>query len=141
MAQIKSLSNIADKWTRVTPMRTEDYRLGIENPRRDWEKETSAAKDRYKQAVDIAHTKDMFSKGVRRAGSAKWKNNSLKKGPSRFAEGVTLAGPDYLKGFAPYREVIQQTTLPPRFPKGDPRNIQRVAAIAKALADKRSQLG
>jgi hypothetical protein len=141
MAQIKSLSNIAEKWTRVTPMRTEDYRLGIENPRRDWQKETAAASDRYKQGVDIAHTKGMFTKGVNRAGSQKWKNNSLKKGPSRFAEGVTLAGDDYRKGFAPYREVIQQTTLPPRFPKGDPRNIQRVAAIAKALSEKRLQMG
>ncbi len=120
-------------------MRTEDYRLGIENPRRDWQKETAAASDRYKMGVDSAHTKGMFTKGVNRAGSSKWKKNSLQKGPSRFAEGVTLAQDDYQKGFAPYREVIQQTTLPPRFPKGDPRNIQRVAAIAKALSDKRAQ--
>jgi hypothetical protein len=120
-------------------MRTEDYRLGIENPRRDWEKETAAAKDRYKQGVDLAHNKDMFAKGIRRAGSAKWKRNALKKGTSRFAEGVMIAGPDYQKGFAPYREVIQQTTLPPRFPKGDPRNIERVRVIAKALAERRAQ--
>ncbi len=139
MAQIKTLANIAEKWGRVTPMRTEDYRLGIENPRRDWEKETTAASDRYKQGVDLAQTKNMFSKGVARAGNAKWKANALKKGPSRFAEGVTLAQDDYQKGFAPYREVIMQIVLPPRFPKGDPRNIQRVAAIAKALADKRAE--
>jgi hypothetical protein len=120
-------------------MRTEDYRLGIENPRRDWEKETTASSDRYKQGVDLAQTKNMFAKGVARAGNTKWKTNSLKKGPSRFAEGVALAEADYQKGFAPYREVIQTTVLPPRFPKGDPRNIQRVAAIAKALSDKRLQ--
>ncbi len=139
MAQIKTLANIASKWGRVTPMRTEDYRLGVENPRRDWEQETVASSDRYKQGVDAAHTKGMFSKGVKNAGNAKWKKNALRKGPSRFAEGVALAEDDYQKGFAPYREVIQSTELPPRFPKGDPRNIQRVAVIAKALSDKRAQ--
>jgi hypothetical protein len=45
---------------------------------------------------------------------------------------------DYEKGFAPYRDVIEQTALPPRFPKRDPRNIQRVSAIATALAKKKT---
>lgn len=31
MAEIKSLSEIRDKWTRVTPGRTENYKLGISN--------------------------------------------------------------------------------------------------------------
>ncbi len=139
MAQIKSLANIASKWGRVTPLRTEDYRLGIENPRRDWEVETTASAARYKAGVDLAQTKGMFAKGVAKAGNTKWKANALKKGPSRFAEGVALAEADYQSGFAPYREVILNTILPPRFPKGDPRNILRVAAIAKALADKRAE--
>lgn len=139
MAEIKSLANITRKWARVTPMRTEDYRLGIENPRRDWAEETEAANDRYKMGVDQAHGKGLFLKGVKAAGTSKWKNNALKKGPSRFAEGVMLAEDDYQKGFAPYRQVIEAIDLPPRFPKGDPRNIQRVAVIAKALADKRAE--
>lgn len=138
MAQIKSLANISKKWARVTPGRTEDYRLGIENPRRDWEEETAGASDRYKLGVDQAHAKGMFGKGVAKAGTKKWKENALKKGPSRYAEGVMLAEDDYMKGFAPYREVIAGVDLPPRFPKGDPRNINRVAVIAKALADKRA---
>ena len=45
MAEIKSMAAIAEKWTRVTPQRTEDYKKGIESPRRDWESETIAAKD------------------------------------------------------------------------------------------------
>jgi len=45
MAEIRPLSMIRDKWTRVTPGRMEDYKIGIQNPRRDWAEEASAAKD------------------------------------------------------------------------------------------------
>jgi hypothetical protein len=138
MAQVKSLANIRDKWQRVTPMRTEDYSLGVKNPRRSWEQEAALSSDRYKQGVDMAHTKGLFSSGIKRAGNTKWQNNALAKGPSRFAEGVALAGGDYEKGFAPYREVIEAVQLPPKFPKGDPRNIARTATIALALTKKRT---
>lgn len=133
MAEIKSLSDIAEKWTRVTPGRVEDYKLGIQNPKRDWAEEAEAGKDNWKAGIDAAAAKDLFSKGIARAGTAKWKEKSLKKGPSRFAEGVYIAGDDYKKGFAPYREAIARTDLGPRFPKRDPRNLDRVKRIVAAL--------
>ncbi len=133
MAEIKSLSAIGDKWTRVTPGRTEDYKLGIQNPRRDWEEETLAAAGNYKAGVDAAHTKGLFAKGVAKAGTSKWKEKALKKGPGRFAEGVYLAGADYEKGFAPYHAAIERVDLGPRFPKRDPRNLERVRKIVDAL--------
>ncbi len=133
MAEIKSLSAIGDKWTRVTPGRTEDYKLGIQNPRRDWMEETLAAEGNYKAGVDAAHAKGMFAKGVNKAGTAKWKEKALKKGPGRFAEGVYIAGPDYEKGFAPYHAAIERVDLGPRFPKRDPRNLERVRKIVDAL--------
>ncbi len=133
MAEIRSLTSIRDKWVRVTPSRSEDYKLGIENPRRDWEEETVAAKDIWKQGIDAAHAKGLFDKGVRAAGTKKWQEKALTKGPGRFTEGVYLAGPDYEKGFGPYREVISRTDLGPRFPKRDPRNLERVKRIVDAL--------
>lgn len=133
MAEIRSLSNIRDKWTRVTPGRIEDYKLGIQNPRRDWEEETVEAKDTYKAGIDAAHAKGLFAKGVKEAGTKKWQDKALKKGPGRFAEGVYIAGPDYEKGFAPYRDAIERVDLGPRFPKRDPRNIDRVKRIVDAL--------
>jgi len=138
MAEIKTLARIKEKWTRVTPMRTEDYKLGVQSPRRDWEKSAVAAKDTHKAAMIEAAAKDSFAKGVTKAGSAKWQGRALQKGPGRFAEGVMIGGDDYEKGFAPYRDEIEKTVLPPRFPKRDPRNIQRVAAIATALAKKKT---
>lgn len=131
--EIKDIGAIQEKWGRVTPQRTEDYKLGIRSPRRDWEKSTVAAKDNHKSAMIEAAAKDSFSKGVTKAGTGKWQNRALQKGPARFAEGVMVGAPDYGAGFAPYQQALAATTLPPRFPRRDPRNIQRVAVIAAAL--------
>ena len=133
MVEIKSLSAIAEKWQRVTPGRTEDYKLGIQHPRRDWEAETVEAEANWKAGIDAAAAKGLFVKGVTKAGTKKWQEKALKKGPGRFAEGVYLAGPDYEKGFAPYREAIARVDLGPRFPKRDPRNLERVRRVVEAL--------
>lgn len=133
MAEIKSLSSIEDKWTRVTPQRQQDYTLGIENPRRDWATETEAAGDNWKTGVDQAAAKGMFEKGVRAAGSDKWSRMAKKKGPTRFAEGVYIAGPDFRKGFAPFHAAIESADLGPRFPKRDPRNLERVRKIVDVM--------
>ena len=133
MAEIKALSAIADKWTRVTPGRTSDYKLGIQNPKRDWQDEALAAKDNWKAGIDAAAAKDLFAKGIVKAGTSKWREKALKKGPGRFAEGVYLAGPDYEKGFAPYHAAIERVDLGPRFPRRDPRNLERVKKIVDAL--------
>ena len=133
MAEIRSMSQIRDKWTRVTPMRQEDYKLGIQNPRRDWQNETLEAKDNWKLGVDQAHAKGLFEKGVTAAGTAKWKENALKKGPGRFAEGVYMAGPEYEKGFRPYHAAIEACDLGPRYPRRDPRNLERVKRIVEAM--------
>lgn len=133
MAEIKSLATIRDKWTRVTPGRTEDYKLGVTNPKRDWATEAGAAKDNWKAGIDAAAGKNMFQKGVEKAGSKKWQGKALAKGPGRFAEGVYLAGADYEKGFAPFRDAIANTDIGPRFPRRDPRNIERVKRVVDAL--------
>lgn len=133
MAEIKSLAAIQEKWTRVTPGRIEDFKIGVRNPKRDWATETEKAEQNYTAGVTAAQAKGLFVKGVKAAGSKKWQENALKKGPGRFAEGVFMAGPDYAKGFAPFHKVIEQTDLGPRFPKRDPRNIERVRKIVNAL--------
>ena len=137
MPKVRHIGDIAEKWARVTPTRAGDYRSGVENPKKDWAEEAIAAEDRYTRGVTEAANAGRYGKGVSKAGTAKWKTAAVKKGPSRFAEGVAIARPDYEKGFAPYRDTIESTELPPRGPKGDPANIQRVAAIATALHNKK----
>jgi len=133
MAEIKSSSAIRDKWTRVTPGRVDDYKLGIQNPKRDWAAEAAAGKENWKAGIDAAHTNNLFEKGINAAGTKKWQDKALKKGPNRFSEGAYMAGADYEKGFAPFREAIARVDLGPRYPRRDPRNMERVRKVCDAL--------
>jgi hypothetical protein len=137
MAEIKSIGAIQEKWGRVTPGRTEDYTLGIKNPKRDWAQAASAAKESHKAAMVAAGQADSYAKGVNKAGSARWQDRAIRKGPSRFAEGVIVGAADYGTAFQPYADAIKATTLPVRFPKGDLRNLDRVKIISQALRKKK----
>jgi len=134
---IKSASEIAQKWARVTPMRTEDYSQGVQNPGKDWKNETKSAEARYEQGVQAAIQKKRFGKGVDDAGTTKWQEKTIEKGTQRWGPGVQVAQADMASGFEPYRAVISGLTLPQKYPKGDPRNIQRVASVATALHTKK----
>ena len=135
MPLVKNIAKIAEKWARVTPQRSADYEAGVKDPVRDWATNTVAANAAWKAGIAEASAKDRFSKGVQKVGTEKWKRKAVEVGPARFSQGVQVAQPDYEKGFAPFRDTIEKTVLPPRFAKGDPRNIDRVRVIAAALAD------
>jgi hypothetical protein len=119
-------------------MRSEDYKMGVMNPRTPWAAAANAAQDRYKQGVTEAANRGAYGKGITAAGDQKWQRKSAEKGPQRFAEGVALSTGDYQAGVQPYLDVIAATSLPPRFPKGDPRNIARVATLAAALRKRKT---
>jgi len=133
MPAIKNAREIAEKWAKVTPQRADDYEQGIRTPKKDWQTETSAAAENYAAGVQNAIANNRFATGVSNAGTAKWQKAAIEKGTQRWGPGVRVAQGDYESGFAPYADVISRTTLPPRYAKGDPRNIERVAAMATAL--------
>lgn len=141
MAAIKDAAAIAAKWARVTPGRTQDYTDGITNPRRPWAQSTVAAKGSWADGVSQAIQRDAFSKGVQAAGEQKWSTNTLQKGPSRWAEGVRLGEDAFTQGFEPFRAAIAGLQLPPRGPRGDPRNLERVAAVVRVLRQVKEQRG
>ncbi len=140
MPPIKSLDRISRKWVSQSAVSEGSYLEGVQNPTKDWEKETLAAEPNFEAGVQKAITAKTFGKGVKRAGTVKWQENAIAKGPGRWREGIALAENAYAEGFAPYADVIRNLTLPARGPKGDPKNINRVAALAKALHDKKVQL-
>ena len=134
MAFIRSIEQIAKKFATVTPGRSEDYRIGVENPRRDWATATANAESAYQEGVQKAIVQKRFGKGVKAAGTAAWQNGAITKGVSRWGPGVQLAQDKYARNFAPYRDVIERTQLPPRFARRDPRNLDRVKAMVGALS-------
>lgn len=142
MAFIRSIEHIAKKFATVTPGRTEDYRIGVENPRRDWATATAAAESAYEAGVTQAIARKRFGKGVKLAGSETWQRGAVDKGTARWGPGVTMAQDKYARNFAPYRDAIERVTLPPRYARRDPRNLDRVKAIVNALvAAKEARMG
>ena len=137
MPKVRSASDIAEKWGRVTPARTEDYEKGVRQPKKDWAERTKESEGIYKEAVVRAANEGRYGKGVDKAGTEKWQRKTIDKGVDRWGPGVSLAEKDFESGFAPYRDVIERTDIGPRYPKGDPRNIQRVAKLATALHEKK----
>jgi len=133
MTNIKGLSDVGSKWERRAVVSGADYTAGVQSPRAPWSQSAAKAEDNYKIGVTAAAARGAFGKGVKAAGDAKWTAMSLQKGPGRFAEGVSIARPDWEKGFAPYHSVISALALPPRGVRGSPANLQRVATVATAL--------
>jgi len=142
MAFIRSIEQISKKFAQVTPGRTEDYRFGVENPRRDWATAAASAESAYESGVTQAIAKKRFGKGVKKAGTDTWQRGAVEKGTARWGPGVVMAQDKYARNFAPYRDAIERATLPPRYARRDPRNLERVKAIVNALsAAKEQRLG
>jgi len=133
MAAIRALAAIAEKWSRVTSQRGQDYADGVASPRAPWAESTAAANASYKSGIQASVAADSFLKGVQKAGNARWQKGVTQKGVQRFGPGVTVAQDDYARAFAPFREAIARVTLPPRGPRRDPRNLERVRLVNDAL--------
>jgi hypothetical protein len=133
MPPVKALDRISAKWMRVSAVSQTEYEEGVKNPRTDWASATQAAASNYDAGVQKAIQNKSFSKGVAKAGTQKWQTNAVEKGPGRWAQGINLSANAYETGFQPYRDALERLQLPPRGPKGDPKNIQRVKAVADAL--------
>jgi len=133
MPAIKPTAVSADKWVRRAGQAGPDYARGVQNPRTSWAEATSAAADAHAAGVQQAISEGRFEKGVSKAGNAKWQRKATSIGAQRYGPGVAAAKSDYETGFSPYAAVIQGVTLPPRGPKGDPRNYERVKQIGDAL--------
>lgn len=132
MADIQDAARIAEKWARVTPTRTEDYKQGVQTPRRDWQAAASAGEEIYKLEVIKAANEGRFKKGVQRAGTQKWQRRAVETGTQRWGPGVAVAQGDFAQGYEPIRAAIAAVQLPPRRGKMDPANFQRVQAVAQA---------
>lgn len=139
MARVRG--NPADKWVRRASASTADYTEGVNNPRRSWQQATTQAAAAQAAGVQQAIQQKRFEKGVAAAGEQKWQSRAASVGSERFAGGVAAGASDYAQRVQPFFDVIDSTSLPPRGPKGDPRNIERVAVLNKALRAKKLSMG
>lgn len=133
MPTIRSLNDISAKWKLRGSQAQGDYQRGVETTQKDWQANTTAAVQNYNDGVTAAIGANRFAAGVAAAGNAKWKKNTIEKGPARWSQGIQVSVDNYERGFAPYRDVIANTTLPPRGPRGATQNYQRAIEMGTAL--------
>lgn len=62
------------------------------------------------------------------------------KEPGTFANGLPVEKARYDIGFQPYRKALDKLVLPPRYPKGDLRNMARALAVVNAMRETKEEL-
>lgn len=131
--QVKDAATVAAKWATRAGAAGGDYSKGVTGTSRDWAADTAAAQGAWGAGVQQAVASGSFAKGVNAAGTAKWKAKASGVGAQRYPAGVAAAQPYYQTGIGQVLQVLQGINLPPRGPKGDPGNINRVSAVTTAL--------
>lgn len=121
------------KWIARARVARPDYEAGIEKPKIPWEAAAIAAKDTFKAAITAPAVPDLYERGIKRAGDVRWRTMAVKKGADRYAPGIELSEPYYTAQMGEILGVIEKTVIPPRRPRGDPLNIDRVKGIFDAL--------
>ena len=139
--EIKSASEIAQKWADVTPGRRRYFLEGVERVK-DWATPTKQSEERYETGIQDAIADKRFGRGVEKVGTKGWQEPTIEKGRLRWGPGVAGAEAKFKDRFAPFVDAIKELveTLPPRFARGSPENIKRVAHMAEGLRAKKLKL-
>ena len=122
-----------ERWVKRASIATEDYRAGVQEPRRAWKEATLAAKEAWRQGVQQAISQGRWERQVSATRNEDWEQKAATLGADRYAPGVQAAQEVYAARVSPYLQAIERLSLPPRGPKGDPRNLERVRLIAQTL--------
>jgi len=110
-----------------------DYEAGVKAPKVPWSEAAIAAKDVFMAAITAPDVPDRFARGIARAGDPKWSEMALKKGLPRFTPGVELGVGYYEAVMRDILGQIEAIVLPPKGPRGDPKNLERVRKIFETL--------
>lgn len=130
--RVKDIAAAAAKFVARAGVAAGDYTKGIQAAP-DQAAAAAAAAPAWAAGIQTAITNNSFAKGVTKAGDSKWRTAASTKGAQRYPGGVAAASPAYVAGFQPFLQVLSGLTLPPRFPRGDPRNADRSTMVQQAL--------
>jgi hypothetical protein len=109
------------------------YTSGVANAGSSWQAATAAADSAYSAGVQTAITSGRFKNSITSNAASKFVTNASGKGSQRYPQGVAAAGPAWQSGVQPFLSALSSLTLPPRMPRGDPGNINRVSAVTAAM--------
>lgn len=128
-----------EKWQRRASQASADYAAGVQSPRTPWAQAVQAAVPAWEAGIQQAVADGTYAKGATSEAQATWQQRATTLGQQRYAPGIQASRQRYENGFAPYKQVIEATQLPPRGRRGDPANMQRAVVMSAALADARAR--
>lgn len=134
---VKTSEVARDKWVEETPRRSTYYEKETPAAGSRWEANATEAAPQFKAAVTAPGIELRYVGGIKRVKAAKFIRKVTQVGVARFGPGVTAAKEDYHTGVDPYIKELAVVDVPPRKPRGDPGNLDRVKAIFEALHKKR----
>lgn len=138
MPAVKDLTSSAQKWSRNAGAAATEFAANAQQNADKWGRNTAQSGANFRQAISAGNIQAKFERGVTKAASAgKFAKKLAAVGAGRYSEGVGGAQQDWSSGFEPYNSVLSSITLPPRAPRGDARNYERVKAVGQALNAKR----
>lgn len=96
MAQLTA-EQIAERFQRGVANGATNYAQGVASPIRPWASATAAAAGRWKAGIQEAINNNSFTRGVQKAGDAKWQQAAVEKGANNYAAAAASAAQGYAK--------------------------------------------
>jgi len=132
MVKTKGIERTVDKYARRASVARPDYEAGIASPKRSQSSAAINAADVYFSAVSAPSTKELFIRGLKRAGDTKWADMAKAKGAPRFISGVEAGQPYYRSQMTDFLGHVEATALPARGPTGSEANYERAKKMSMA---------
>jgi hypothetical protein len=128
----KDLAGTATKFAQRGSNASGEYTKNAAAAAGDWHANTAASNDNWKTGTQDAMTRDAFAKGVAAAGPQAYASQVAAVGGTRFADGISKAGPKWQAGFGKVATLVAGKDLGPRGIKGSQQNKQRAANMSDA---------
>ena len=94
----KSVQDAVNKWTQRVQQSGQFYQSGVSNTNVDWAGPAVAAAPRRNAGLQQAIANGSIDAGIQRAGTNKWRANTLAKGVSAWTQNTPKAAPQYQAG-------------------------------------------
>jgi hypothetical protein len=134
---IKDVGTLQAKYLSRGQGAVNDYKAGINTPKKSQSAEAIAAAPRWQQAVADPNAQKRYVAHLQKSGDAGWQAGALTKGANNYPSGIQRGAPKWGTNVQPFLATISGLTLSPKGIRGSSANIQRVADVANALHAKK----
>lgn len=131
----KQIADAVSKWKSRVAQSGSYYQAGVNNPQVDWAGPAVAAAPRRNAGLQAAIADGRIDAGIQRAGTAKWRANTLAKGVSAWTNNTPNAAAQYQAGmtrvYGYFTQADQATANMPTTTRAD--RIAKASAFLDAV--------